>query len=78
MEAMEAVMSNVEAGGEGEVEWAAPMARTEVTVDEAADGKGELWRLTAEVKVEAAKAGAPSRPIAQTLLLVSTVYRVIY
>ena len=38
MEAMEAVMSNVEAGGEGE----APMARTEVTVDEAADGKGEL------------------------------------
>ena len=37
---MEAVMSNVEAGGEGEVE--CPMARTEVTVDEAADGKGEL------------------------------------
>ena len=69
MEAMEAVMSNVEAGGEGE----APMARTEVTVDEAADGKGELWRLTAEVKVEAAKAGTPSRPTAPTLLLVSTV-----
>ena len=42
MEAMEAVMSNVEAGGEGEVEWAAPMASTEVTVDEAADGRGEL------------------------------------
>ena len=28
--------------------------------------------------IEAAKAGAPSRPIAPTLLLVSTVYRVIY